>query len=77
MTKHCKLSLNSENDDSAIKLYLKVQSINNYGFTDEDVGVPADLDLRNDNDGIDIDEKEDMMKNSIYDFIIRCIEGPY
>jgi hypothetical protein len=34
------------------------------------------MDLRNDNDGIDIEEKEEAMKGSIYDFIIKMIEGP-
>lgn len=34
------------------------------------------MDLRNDNDGIEVEEKENMMKASIYDFIVRCIEGP-
>lgn len=63
-------------DDSAIKLYLKVHNINNYEHTDEDMGVPADLDLKSDNDGIDIKEKEKRMENSIYDFIVKMIEGP-
>jgi hypothetical protein len=40
------------------------------------MGVPTDINLRDDNDGIEIEEKEEAMKSSIYDFIIRCIEGP-
>lgn len=76
MTKHCKLQLNGLVDDSAIKLYLKVQNIGSYNYQDDDVGVPTDLDLRSDNDGIELEEKEEKMKSSIYDFIIRCIEGP-
>jgi len=76
LTKHCKLELNGLIDDSAIKLYLKVQGINNYNYADDDVGVPAELDLRNDNDGIELSVKEEMMKSSIYDFIVKCIEGP-
>lgn len=45
LTKHCKLELYGDLDDTTIKIFKKVHAIPHYNYSDEDVGVPLSLNL--------------------------------
>lgn len=77
LSRKCDFEMSPGSKQSALKLYLQIHEDQNYLENDADVGVPIKiLHSTGDHECATFQTKQDLLRQSLYDFIVKLMQGP-